>query len=211
MGEAKRRREAEIREEGAAVKVDMHRVAAAVNKICWAASPHHSQNCLLQAELARDLLADLGVSAQIVAGAAAWRLGQADGDVLSHVPKPGFKPAHPNEVPFHAWLRIGGMIFDVTTADMREKATALDAQDGGRTNVDWAPPFLFVRVDQVSSYHDVAQGRAGLFFYQEDAYLTQLINDTINQNSRDAEDSRMVRLAYENPDANVFGPNMIEA
>ena len=212
MGEAKQRRALRASQDQAAKEVDMARVARAVNRLCQAASVEQGADCILQADLARHLLLRLGVESQVVGGAAAWRLGEGDGDVISHVPAPGTNVSLAGltkQIAFHAWLRVGTNLFDVTTADLRLKAQQLDEQDGGHTTVDWAPDFLFVPYAQVSSYREVAQGHAGLFFYQEDAAMTRVVRERIESVPQDDDALAMLWVAYQNPDAMIMGPNNI--
>lgn len=213
MGEAKRKQTRRAAQDQAAAGIDMTRVALAVNRLCVAASSEHGSDCLLQADLAQHLLGRLGVRADVVAGAAAWRVGEDDGDVISHIPSGGEirgQPA-PGYIPFHAWLRVGQHLLDVTTADLEKKAEQLDYQDGGHIEVVWAPECLYVPYSRVSDYRTVAQGHAGLFFYREDAHFTQVVRDHLRERPQDVEMLEMLWMIYQNPQAKVFGPENLPA
>ena len=206
MGEAKRRQIERKKMDEAIGKVDFGRVASAVQRLTRAASANYGSDCTLQSMLAQSILTRLGVKSDICVGFVAWRVGDGDGDVISHLPVPGYEPSNPRELPFHTWLTVGNNIFDVTT-DMEEKAARLDALDGGKTTVDWTPPYLLLPYDQVATYKDVAQKQAGLAYYERDAKLERLVLSEANSTSLDPDDVDRVWLLYENPDIKTFGPN----
>jgi hypothetical protein len=86
MGEAKRRKA----EREAALKsleqCDIDRVAQALRKWLLACSPAFGFDCYLYAAHAKELLARLGVRAEIAVGYAMWRVGNGDYDVIGHSP-----------------------------------------------------------------------------------------------------------------------------
>lgn len=86
MGQAKQRRMAQERVKALFSEIDLARVAAAVQRVCAAASGNLGVDCYDQALLAQSVLQRLGVHAEIVIGYAAWRVGPGGGDVISHYP-----------------------------------------------------------------------------------------------------------------------------
>jgi len=208
MGEAKKRRLQNMAIAAKAQQVDFGRVANAVNRLTLAASENVGADCILQAALAQSILSALSVPSELCLGFAAWRVGQGDGDVISHIPQKGMEPATSRHFAMHAWLRVGDRIFDVTTAQLPLKAAQLDAQDGGSTQVDWAPAFVLAPLSEVSSYRDVAQGHAGQFFYKYDPALTAHLLTQMPM-VLDPIDVANAWLIYENPDVNVIGPNQV--
>ncbi|MGY6271843.1 lasso peptide biosynthesis protein [Achromobacter denitrificans] len=205
MGEARRRQVQRAAADAASNKVDFAMVASAVTRLCRATSGELGRDCLTQAVLAAELLKRLGVESEVRVGFAAWRVGDGDGDVVSHIPNPNYKPRHAREAMYHAWLEVGNQIFDVTTAQLAEKAKALDALDGGTTDVQWAPQFLLIPFGEVSSYQEVAQGLKGLVFYKADENLKTMVLQGFQP--PDSQDFANLWMVYEAPDANVIGPN----
>ena len=55
-----------------------------------------------------------------------------------------------------------------TTYQLPLKAKSLDELDGGHTNVDWCPDYLYVPKSSSSSMRDVTQMGAGLYYYHHD-------------------------------------------
>lgn len=205
MGEARRRQAMRAAVDAVSNVVDFARVASAVTRLCRATSGELGRDCLTQAVLAAGLLDRLSVSSEVRVGYAAWRVGDGDGDVVSHIPNPAYKPRNPREVMYHAWLEVGNQVFDVTTDQLTEKARALDALDGGTTEVQWTPPFLLIPFGKVSSYQEVAQGLKGLAFYKADENLKAMVLD--GYQPPDAQDFANLWMVYQSPDANVIGPN----
>ena len=200
MGQAKQKRAAQAAQIEQLRGVDVARVAAAVRKLAQAASTQQGVDCLALTWIARELLARLGVEAELAVGAAAWRVGGGDGDVISHTPA-----ATPlgEGVPYHTWLEVAGHLLDVTTYQLPLKGAALDALDGGTTRVDWAPAYLFEPLERVSTYKDVAMLHAGLFHYQKVPGLKQAI---LARFSPDPEDAEAAWRIYQHPEAVVLGP-----
>lgn len=207
MGEAKRKKVQRQEIDSKLEAIPFDRVADAVHRLAEAASEHFGSDCLLQCQVAKHLLERLGVSADIHVGYAAWRVGDGDGDVISHMPLPGMKIQDPRALPFHAWLVVGSYIFDVTTAGLATKASQLDALDGGKTQVDWAPPYLLLSFEQVSSYQEVAQKQAGLSYYERVPKIESLILSPENFKPIDDADLRKAQIIFANPGITVTGPN----
>ena len=135
------------------------RVSTALRKLATAASEHLGHDCCIHAALGRALLADFGVPASPVVGFAAWRVGEGDGDVISHTPyTKGYLPPGVKGLAYHAWLDCSGCVIDFTTYQLPRKAQALDAMDGGHTTVRWCPDFLILPRDSIRSYEEVLVG-----------------------------------------------------
>lgn len=180
-------------------------VGAAVRKLALAASEHLGGDCLLHAELGRALLAELGMNFRTIVGLAAWRLGQGDGDVLSHVfDVPSFLPPGVMGLPYHAWLQSEDMLLDLTTYQLRTKAQQLDAMDGGTTQVDWCPELLFVPLSTVHTYREVANSvSSGVYFYSGHQDLQTKV---MRGFQLDEQDLLNARIILANPSTIVKGP-----
>ncbi|MEX3765156.1 hypothetical protein [Paraburkholderia phenoliruptrix] len=138
-------------------------------------------DCYVHAALGRELLASLGFNARLVVGEAAWGIGEGCGDVISHTPR---EKAHSPEgmspeqmaVAYHAWLVVNENIVDFTTYQLKRKARALDAADGGHITVTWRPDVLVLPAAGVMGLRQVAQSHnAGVAFYQEHPELLELM------------------------------------
>lgn len=208
MGQAKQRRAAQAAADSLMGSVDFARVAQAVYKLTAASSPVFGADCLLQAALAQSILSRLGVPAKVQAGYAAWRVGEGDGDVISHRPGPGMVLRDPRELPFHAWLEVGSHIFDVTTRQLAHKAQQLDALDGGSTTVQWQPDYLLIPIERTSGYKDVANGSAGLCYYSPQPEIARIVID--GQAPLEEESIALAWTIYQNPTIQVCGPNDME-
>lgn len=190
-------------------------VASAVRRLAMAASHNFGSDCYLHAALGQALLADKGVAARIAIGSAAWRVGKGDGDVISHTAeeKSFLPPGVTNGLPFHAWLEIDAgekRILDLTTYQLKRKAAELDAMDGGKTHVEWAPDFLFAKKLMVAPYRVVAQSyKTGVFFYEESAEIALKVQSS--SHPLDPEDIENARLLMANPEMIAFGPNDFSA
>jgi len=159
VGEAKRRKglEQKSREalaaQGEGPEVPA-RMAAAIRQVVSALTDFHGADCLLWAHLGADLLRSIGVEdARAVAGSAVWRIGDGDSDVISHareIPNEQvFLQSHAGDVPgalFHAWVAAPSLklLADFSTCTLRDKARRLDEADGGHTNVDWCPEYVWI-------------------------------------------------------------------
>ncbi len=179
------------------------RVASAVRRLATSASGSHGSDCATLCAFARHLLEREGVACSLVAGSAAWRVGQEDGAVIAHIA--GHDVA-PDMLGFHVWVSIADTrrIFDPTLYQLPLKAAQLDAMDGGRTEVTWAPDYLVARESWVSSYEAVRRKHAGLFHYEGvPALEARVLRDL----ALDPTDVAAVELLYRMPDLTAIGPN----
>ena len=183
------------------------KVSNTLRKLATAASSQFGADCYLHTRLGQALLADLGIQTNLVAGYAAWRVGEGDGDVLSHIPNlQSYLPSGTQGFAYHAWLESDRTTIDLTTYQLPLKAQQLDAADGGKTSVIWHPNVLMLKPKDIRSYRDVAQSpHAGVAFYKRDPAVEKILADT--QQPLDAEDLHVARWLLSNPDTNVFGPN----
>jgi len=201
MGQAKRK---SLRADALDVQI-VERVASAIRKLAQAASNHLGNDCYLHAMIGRELLKDFGIDAEIAAGFAAWRVGESDGSVIAHTPKErGYLPPGVDGFAYHAWLMCGLKIIDLTTYQLPKKAKDLDALDGGKTDVEWAPELLVASITEVRSFREVAQGHAGMFYYERNPKIERILAET---SSLDAGDLQMARVILANPNAQVLGPS----
>ena len=219
MGQAKHRLQQEKTERNALARVDIPKLAAAIKKLFLAAGSNVGSDCFDHAALGVAMMGELGVSARMCAGYAAWRTGPGDSDVIAH--HPGGKVFEaPKAFLYHAWIEVGGMILDLTTYQLRDKAVDLDRLDGGKTAVQWAPEFLFEPRERGRSYADVAKLDTGMFCYErlpevEKTVVTKIDIDPdepmIQVEGGRYQVSRVDLAAamhlYNNPRANVVGPN----
>jgi len=204
MGQAKRRAEMREQNEQALGKVDIPRLAGAIRRLSTAASAHFGSDCFMHAALVQAFLAEYGVKADLVIGFAAWRVGEGNGDVITHAPMPNLQ-LQPGGAPYHVWLEIGRHIFDTTTYQLQTKAEDLDRLDGGHTTVDWCPDFLFVEKRTVSSLSKVAQERAGMYYYEANDIVAKQVLEA--SKGIDQEDLAILKMLYGAPDLVVMGPN----
>lgn len=183
-------------------------VARPVRQFLTAASNHFASDCLLHSELARVLMADVGIEARTVVGFAAWRLGPGDGDVIMHVPRnPDALPTQ-QEVLFHTWLELDFLIADITTYQLRFKAESMDTADGGHTSVRWCPDFIVVRRGTVRSLEAVRDGHlVGQAYYCAASGAFQ--HKIKNGFELDPEDVEIARHLMINPVAGVVGRNHV--
>jgi hypothetical protein len=210
MGEARRKRALaqQLNAERAALEVAVQQVSHALRRLSEAASANLGSDCYTHAELGRVLLGDLGFTFETCVGAAAWRIGSADGDVVSHIPSiQGHLPPGARGFAYHAWLESGDWLVDLTTYQLRRKAADLDAADGGHTNVDWCPDYLLLSRPEVADYRTVAKApAAGRAYYESNRRLAEFMAADY---TLDAEDVATARLILKNPEMRVLGPNML--
>lgn len=83
----------------------LQRIADAVQKLSIASSELYGGDCYLHGALSQKLLEMNNIDSRIVVGFAAWRVGDGDGDVITHRPQPGVALA-PGSAPYHVWLEI---------------------------------------------------------------------------------------------------------
>lgn len=207
MGDSRRKKQA-LNSHLCAVRAAAERVGPALSKLALAASDRLGFDCLLHAAMGQRLLADVGISSELIVGCAAWRVGPGDGDVVAHVfqVKGYLPPGAEFGFPYHAWLRSGDVVIDFTTYQLRRKAAELDALDEGCTTVQWCPEFLVEPVSNISAYSAVAAApEAGLFCYEHIPQLqTRVQASTVWDHD---EDLTIARLIMANPNMQVMGPN----
>ncbi|WP_321935340.1 hypothetical protein [Paraburkholderia sp. J8-2] len=207
MGEANRRKamqDARTDELRAAVA----QVAHTLSRLASAASSHLGADCYVHAALGQVLLTDLGFDARLAVGEAAFRLGPGDGDVVSHTPRvQGYVPEDAVGFGYHAWLVVLGHIVDFTTYQLAQKARDLDKADGGKTQVDWCPPWLMLPFGQVKNYNDVANSvQPGDCFYLDHPKLHRRMQRGF---TLDAQDVANARYVFAHPEAQVLGPQTV--
>lgn len=206
MGQSRRRQQAltaQLAQAQAAAEI----VGPAIQKLAEAASSRLGSDCLTHTVLVHQALAELGVQTDLVVGNAAWRVGPGDGDVIAHVfqVKGYLPPGAEAGFPYHAWLRLGDILIDLTTYQLRLKGASLDSLDGGHTSVEWCPGYLVVPISEVSSYQEVARApRAGVFYYE---HVPQLQSRVTAGMHVDQEDLQLLKIIMANPDIVVRGPN----
>jgi hypothetical protein len=148
MGQAKLKKQILERAAQQASQIDRNLLARAVRQVVGAATDFHGADCLLYALVGAAVLRELGVPAEAAAGSAVWRVGAGDSDVISHareVAGPAFVQAGVSAaMQFHAWVEAPGLLVDFSTHTLPLKGAQLDAADGGKTTVDWAPEFLWI-------------------------------------------------------------------
>jgi hypothetical protein len=206
MGEAKRKKAAREAVLQNLRSVDIERVAGAIRRLSVAASPSLGVDCYAYAAYGQWLLARLGVPSTIAVGYAAWRVGDADHDVIGHDPSMvSIVNPSSSALAYHAWLEVAGRILDFTTHQLPHKAAVMDAIDGRHTTVAWCPDYLFVERAQISSMARVRQDYAGLFYYQRiPALEAKAKAEAIPAPEADLQ---MLWLVYQNPEIAVTGPN----
>lgn len=190
MGEAKRKKltspmgGAEALLSPPLPQAELEIMGKAIAQVIGAITGAHGADCLMYAGVGAEVLKQMGyTNAKLVIGSAAWRVGPGDGDVISHAAEINtgqsvFAPVVGNVGAgmFHAWIDVGGAIVDFTTASLVDKAAQLDAADGGKTQVDWAPKAVWVQKNQCTSFKEVVNGySSGVFAYKRHEDLEQHI------------------------------------
>lgn len=150
MGEAARKKKLAQDAGIALAQIDRACAARAVRMVVEAVSPGRGADCLFYAQVGAALLRCLGVQAQPVAGSVVWRVGPGDSDLIAHayeVTSPGnmFAPEAGPAAPFHAWIEAGDWLIDFSTWALGDKAASLDQADGGRTDVQWCPGYVWAQ------------------------------------------------------------------
>lgn len=196
-------------------KINLTRLSSALSKLAAAASEKFGGDCYLHAAMAQSIMSEAGIPSKLSIGFAAWRVGGGDGDVLLHANLPGavqYAPEGSLAAPFHVWLTVkdrnardARWVLDFTTYQFGRKAADLDRLDGGVTNVEWQPPFLFLPKSETVSLRQVTQGQAGLCYYAEDEATAEKISD--GARPIDPEDLATLKFIYDNPGIGVIGPN----
>lgn len=180
------------------------KVSFALRRLATAASANLGSDCFIHAAIGQQLLNRLNIKTTLVAGYAAWRIGNGNGDVILHAPNPGM-PTQPGGVAYHVWLEADFNLIDFTTYQLRYKAAQLDALDGQTTTVKWCPDFLYAPRRDISPIKNVIKKKAGLFCYNRNQDIESLIFSTAP--TLDDEDVQTAWLLYQNQDLQVFGPN----
>lgn len=177
-----------------------------LRKLVTAAGSHIGSDCYTHAALGQVLLADLGSQTRLQAGFAAWRVGPGDHDVISHAPaEKVYVPSGAQGFPYHAWLAGCDHVIDFTTYQLREKARQLDALDGGRTNVEWCPDFLFLPRREIRPLNTVSNSSTpGVSYYEPRGDVLERLQD---EYTVDEGDLAAARVILANPGIQVFGPN----
>jgi len=204
VGQAKIRAAMRQKTEEQIAGFDFQQLASAIHRLVDAAGTHQGVDCYTQALLASEILLRHGITAEIAVGFAAFRVGNGDGDVITHAPMPGMS-YQPNAAAYHAWVEIGDWIFDTTTSQLRQKAADLDALDGGTTTVDWCPDYLLVQKSSVPSFRQVSCEHAGMYFYERRQDIERLILSTAPETCQ--ADVHAALVLFENPETVVLGPN----
>lgn len=148
MGEGKKKKLQALQAATAVAGLQHEELAAAVRQVVGAMTDFHGADCLLFAAISAGALRELGFDARPVAGSTAWRVGPGDSDTISHareIQGPLYTPGKAGQaLQFHAWVEAPGLLVDFSTCTLRKKAAMLDAADGGKTQVDWAPDYLWL-------------------------------------------------------------------
>jgi hypothetical protein len=164
MGEAKRKREAEKSE----ANIEQQRAAVATQQVVAAITDYGGADCFLYAHIGAGLLKSLGLDAKVVVGSAAWRIGDSDGATVCHARE---IQCPQNRQPrgldcvkggfFHVWIEAPNLIIDFSTNTLKAKAETLDAIDGIKTEIKWAPEFIWYRrsVQDTYDYKMLAEPR----------------------------------------------------
>lgn len=216
MGDAKRRNQAAM--SGLDSLLDL--VAVSMAKLAMACSDHLGADCFSHAQLTQAVLMKRGVASRIAIGFAGWRIGPSPTDLITHAPTEGLILPHGGSdgamgFPYHVWLEVAksGLapgeiepyILDFTTYQLGDKAGALDAYDGGSTEVAWCPPYLFRPKSQCVALAvldaDVGLGAA---YYEERSDVTALI--MAGAPPLDQEDLAALEMIMSLPEASILGP-----
>lgn len=208
MGEAKRRKAVLSDFEESSFMEACAKVSSALRRLAEAASAHLGGDCFLHAALGQRLMADLGFAMDIQVGFAAWRVGPGDGDVVAHTNNTtSYLPAGVAGAAYHAWLTHGHYVVDFTAYQLPRKASELDALDGGRTLVRWAPEYLALRRDQLRTYKQVAMAPLeGVAYYEMNLGLQRKVMTGF---TLDEDDLATARILLANQDLQAIGPNQV--
>jgi hypothetical protein len=148
MGEAKKR----LDSENSIPAIDQERVFKAVHQTVKAITNNSSADCFLYAHIGAGILKSLGLDAKVVAGSAAWRIGDSDGATMAHAREiqcPADKQpkglACVKSGFFHVWIEAPNLIIDFSTCTLNIKSQTLDAIDGVKTDIKWAPEWIWYK------------------------------------------------------------------
>jgi len=203
MGQAKQKARQQSLEAQALQAADPVRVAAATRKLAVATSADLGADCYIHAVIGQAILSRLDIEAKLVIGYSAWRLGPGDGDILVHAPVPNL-PAQPGGEPYHVWLEIGNLVFDLTTYQLRRKAANLDQLDGRHTEVRWCPDYLLVAKNTCASLPEVVNAYKWTYHYARNDAVAKRVKVL---RALDPDDVEMAWRLYRAPDAHIIGPH----
>lgn len=179
MGEAKRKKVQQGQLAEVFPEARRRELAVVLHKVMGAVTQGYGSDCVMYAQVGAELLRRMGIEAKAVAGVASWRVGPQDGDVITHgsvdpvltptlAVQANFKMGAQAGM-FHAWIQAGKDIVDFTVVSLGHKARMLDALDGGSTQVDWQPEYLWVDSASVRPPREVAQAPdGGVYHYRHD-------------------------------------------
>lgn len=205
MGESKRR--------SVVLPADFDReaFARATRKVFEASSTALMRDCYTHAAITQAALRVLGITLDMRVGYAAWRVSDEPHGVVAHHPQSNTVDGLPGMVMYHAWLQGGVDIVDFTTYQLPAKAAALDAVDGMKTAVVWAPGYLWVPAVSGVSFEGVRDGyRPGLYHYRRDMGLeSALRNNALPVENEDVDTLLMVYRLECSGGVVVVGPNHI--
>jgi hypothetical protein len=188
----------------------VEQLSKALQKLTTSASATLGSDCAVHAYLAHPVLVEHGIDCRVVIGAAAWRIGPNDGDVITHIPQHSqIAAATKNKaIPYHAWLENDSHIIDFSTHTLRLKAAQLDASDGGQTTVEWCPDYILISKTAVKPLHEVVQEpNHGHAYYQEIPGLVGFMKSIGFRDQANQEDLTTLRLVLANPAMHVMGIN----
>jgi hypothetical protein len=177
-----------------APNVQQAELAAAVRQVVGAMTDFHGADCLLFAAIGAGAMQQLGCNARPVAGSTAWRVGPGDVDTISHAREISgalyTTGVALQTLQFHSWVEAPGLLVDFSTANLRTKASMLDAADGGKTQVDWAPDYLWLEGPpgpaMLATPVDVNQSYdVGVYCYVRHADIEAIVLPDIERMMRD--------------------------
>lgn len=188
----------------------IERLSVALQKLTSSSSLQLGSDCAEHAYLAWHILTEQGFNCRVAIGAAAWRIGPNDGDVISHIPRREDILAAETKraIPYHAWVETDTSVIDFSTHTLRLKANQMDALDGGKTTVQWCPDFLLMSKGDIKSYGEVAQApQEGVAYYQEVPGLLDFMKSKGFTEETGPDDLAILRLIFSNPTVHVMGVN----
>lgn len=153
-----------------ASRINRDAFAQAVKTVTIATSPRPLQDCQVVAYTARNALKRLGVSAQIAAGYAAWRVDERDaGSIVAHHPNIQATVAGKYEgaivMDGHCWLSLNSSILDFSTFQLAYKLRELDKFDGRNSAINWNPDYLWIDRAETISLERVINGfKTGAYY-----------------------------------------------
>jgi hypothetical protein len=238
VGEAQKRKKIGEQNARARAAIDPAKVAQAVKKTMGAITDMEGSDCLGYAIIGAALLNHLGLQARPVVGHSSWRVGPGDGDMVVHDPNAlattVFSPATIGQQKagmFHVWIECDGPdgveVIDFTTFQLADKARALDAMDGGKTQVDFCPDFIWEKAPAPHwTGRSVAQApHAGIFSYkrvpQIEGFVLAQVNDSAIQSAvamaihvhkklANNENVQVIGIDSQNGNVQTSAPKMVD-